>query len=123
MPRQARPSRIKYYVMDCADKLTDTDETKKILDAMLDSVTSKLISLLEDGSKTVTELCSSSDLAADDIHNRFAPLVKHGLIVRTDGKDDTTYSVNADKLDSALSKSNHFDGAIGMVSQMDTFLN
>lgn len=89
---------------------------------MLDPVTSKLISLLEGGSKTVTEMSSLSSVDIPDIHTRFTPLVKGGLIVRADTQNDTTYSANADKLDAAF-KSHNFDETINLVTQMDTFLN
>ena len=90
---------------------------------MLDPITSELISMLEAGSKTIQELCTSSNLEASNIHDRFAPLVEECLIVRTGNDNDTVYSANSDKFDSMLSDSKHFDGAIDMVAKMDTFLN
>ena len=107
--------------MDC--RLDNPPEERKVLDAILDPVTSELISMLEDGPKTVAVLCERSKLVADDVHARFSPLVEQGIILRTDTDGQTTYSADPKKLDAALSKSRHFDGTIDLVTQMDTFLN
>lgn len=101
--------------------MADTNDSK-ILDLMLDPVTSELISLLEGGPKTVTEMSSSSSVNVDEIHSRLAPLVNVGLILRTDTQGDTTYSADADKLDAAF-KAHNFDETINLVTQMDTYLN
>lgn len=95
----------------------------EISDAILDPVTSELISMLEGGSKTIADLAESSGLGADEIRTRFGPLIEQGLIVREEGENGATYSADAEKLDSALSASHNFDGAIDLVTKMDTFLN
>lgn len=89
---------------------------------MMDTTTSQLLSLLESGPKTVTEMSSTSGVDAAEIHKRFEPLARGALVIRTDTKDNTTYSADAAKLDEAF-KSHNFDETINVVTQMDSYLN
>ncbi len=103
--------------------MADACDDQKALDALLDPVTSGLVSSLEGGSRTLAQLCESSGLSAADITERLSYLSEHGLLDRTGEGDTVTYAVNAKKIDAVLSRSGHFDGAIDMVTQMDSFLN
>lgn len=93
------------------------------LDALLDPVTSGIVSELEGGPRTLRQLCESTGLGAAEVESRLSPLRAGGLVAAAGEGPGASYSADASRIDEALSRSGHFDGAIDMVTKMDSFLN
>lgn len=96
---------------------------QEALNALLDPVTSGIVSGLEGGPRTLRQLCESSGLGAAEVESRLSPLLAGGLVAASGEGPDASYSADASRIDEALSRSGHFDGAIDMVTKMDSFLN
>lgn len=101
----------------------DSYNQEKIVEHMLDPITSTLIAELEDGEKNSSYLAEKASISENGVSERLSYLVAHGFIIENKTRDNSTYSANLEKLSQIIENGENFGAAIEGLEKMDSFLN
>lgn len=88
----------------------------RIVECMLDPVTSGLLAGLEGGPRECADLAREASVTEAEALGRLSYLIEHGLVTRDGG----TLEADSEKLASAVGD---FGAAIGGLEKMDSYLN
>ncbi|CAI9831028.1 conserved hypothetical protein [Nitrosopumilaceae archaeon] len=91
----------------------------RVVECMFDPVTSSIIAELEDGPKEIPRLAAAASVGEDEVLERLSYMIECGLVTREGG----VLAADHEKLSSIVEESSNFDGAIGGLEKLDTYLN
>jgi hypothetical protein len=103
--------------------MNDSYDREKVIEHMLDPITSTIIAELEDGEKNSLHLAEKSSVSETEVCERLSYLVDHGFIIEKKLEDNSIFSANLDKLSQIIENGENFGAAIEGLEKMDSFLN
>lgn len=104
-------------------KMTENFDREKIIDCMFDSVTSSLLSELEEGEKPCSFLANLNSISESEVLERFSYLIECNFIFKKFENEKCILYANSEKLSTFIEQSENFDGAINGLEKMDSYLN
>jgi transcription initiation factor IIE alpha subunit len=103
--------------------MIDSFDKQKMLDVLIDPNISIIMAELENGEKDSVYIANKLQISENEMKDRLAYVIEHGfVIVKQDGQN-TTFSVDRDKLDKIMEYDENFDGVINGLTELDQFLN
>ncbi|GKS67164.1 hypothetical protein YTPLAS73_07110 [Nitrosarchaeum sp.] len=98
-------------------------DREKIVDCMLDPITSSILAELEYGEKECSFLAEKSSISESEVFDRLSYLIEHGLVFKNSNNGKSIFSANAEKLTQIVENSDTFDATIEGLEIMDSYLN
>lgn len=103
--------------------MNDSYDREKVVEQMLDPITSTIIAELEDGEKNSLYLAEKSSIPETEVFERLSYLTAHGFIIEKKIGENSIFSANPDKLSRIIEDGENFGAAIEGLEKMDSFLN
>jgi len=103
--------------------MDDPYDREKIIDCMLDPITSSVLAELEDGEKECSFLAEKSSISESEVFDRLSYLIEHGFIYQNSNNGKSIFSANAKKLTQIVENSDTFNATIEGLEKMDSYLN
>ena len=103
--------------------MSETFDREKVIDCMFDSVTSLILSGLEDGPKQCSDLAKQVSISESEVLDRLSYLIKFDFIIKSSENEQCILSANFEKLSTIIEEGGNFDEAINGLEKMDSYLN
>ena len=103
--------------------MDDSYDREKIVEHMLDPITSTIIAELEDGEKNSLYLAENASISESEVGERLSYLVVHGFIIENKIGENSTFTANLEMLSQIIDNGENFGAAIEGLEKMDSFLN
>lgn len=98
-------------------------DTEKVVACMFDPVASEVLSKLETGPKSLSQLAIDSGVTQGQVLEKLSYLVQYGFVIVSGAGSEAILSADAEKLSSTVDGSSSFDGAVDSITTMDSYLN
>ena len=97
--------------------------SEKILDIIFDTEISEVLAEMENEPKHCSILSEKFGITLKDLETKLSYLVQHNFVSQTGQADDTTYSVDSEKLAEIMQSSHDYKNVEDGLAKMDSFLN
>ena len=97
--------------------------SEKILDIIFDTEISEVLADMENESKHCSILSEKFGITPKDLETKLSYLVQHNFVSQTGQGDDTTYSVDSEKLSEIMQSGHDYKNVEDSLAKMDSFLN
>ena len=98
-------------------------DKQKMLEILVDSDVSMILSELEDGSKDSSYLAEKLQISDTEIKERLAYVIQYGFVKLDLHENKTTYDVNKEKLNDIMEMDENFSGVVDGLTELDQYLN
>jgi len=98
-------------------------DKQKMLEILVDSDVSMILSELEDGSKDSSYLAEKLQISDTEIKERLAYVIQFGFVKLDLSENKTIYSVNKEKLNDIMEMDENFSGVVDGLTELDQYLN
>ncbi|KFM20593.1 hypothetical protein AAA799D07_00254 [Marine Group I thaumarchaeote SCGC AAA799-D07] len=103
--------------------ITDDSDDSKILESIFEPENAEILTQLESGPKTYSELTKNLDMPKEKIDQSIFYLEQNGFVSKIETNDQISYSVNADNLSKVLENTSNFKNVDDGLAKLDSFLN
>ncbi len=103
--------------------MSDSFDKRKMLDVLVDPNVSIILAELEGSEKDSVYIASKLQISENEIKDRLAYVIEHGFVIVKQNGQNTTFSVDRDKLDKIMESDENFDGVVNGLTELDQFLN
>ncbi len=101
----------------------DVADDNKILESIFEPDNAEILTQLESGQKTYSELTKNLGITKEKIDQSISYLQENGFINKIEKDGQVWYSVEADKLSKVLENNNNFKNVDNGLAKLDSFLN
>ena len=101
----------------------NTDDNNKILEALFDPQNAEILTNLEDGPKTSSELAETLGIKEEKLDEQISYLKEMEFVIKTDKDSTIYYSVDKNKLSKVLENEDNFQNIDNGLAKLDSFLN
>ena len=101
----------------------NTDDNDKTLEALFEPQNAEILTNLEDGSKTPSELAETLGIKEEKLDEQITYLKEMKFVIKTDKDGSVYYSVDKNKLSEVLENDDNFKNIDDGLAKLDSFLN
>jgi DNA-binding HxlR family transcriptional regulator len=94
-----------------------------MIETLMDSDISMILTELEDGGKELTYLTEKLKISSDEITKRLSSLIEYGFVRIIHDEKKIVFSVDKEKLNEIMETDENFSGVVDGLTEIDQYLN
>ena len=103
--------------------MADDGSEDKTLESKFEPNNAEILTQLESGTKTYSELIKNLDMTTEKIDQSLSYLTQNGFVSKIEKNEQIWYSVEAEKLSQVLENTDNFKNVDDGLAKLDSFLN
>jgi len=103
--------------------MNENFDKRKMIEILVDSDVSIILSELEDGGKESVYLTQKLQISDSEIKKRLAYVIQHGFVMINQDENKTIFTVDKEKLNKIMEMNKNFSGVVDGLTELDQYLN